>query len=117
MANSPRRASTVSTLRRPSQLLTSRLMSKVLGLGMVNLSLLSFGLLAPLTAVNLGLMGAIAPRVAQAQSASRNPEIKVGIVQRFGEEKEDKLTLAPLAISSRSALKPAVSRKPSPPTG
>lgn len=33
----------------------------------------------------------------QAQSASRNPEIKVGIVQRFGEEKTDKIRLAPLA--------------------
>ncbi|MEL6816496.1 MAG: amidase, partial [Cyanobacteria bacterium J06598_3] len=41
--------------------------------------------------------GAIAPRPAQAQSASKNPEIKVGIVQRFGENKNDKITLAPLA--------------------
>ena len=41
--------------------------------------------------------GAIAPRTAQAQSASRNPEIKVGIVQRFGDEKGDKITLGPLA--------------------
>lgn len=41
--------------------------------------------------------GAIAPRPVQAQSASRNPEIKVGIVQRFGENETDKLTLAPLA--------------------
>ena len=37
------------------------------------------------------------PLAAQAQSATRNPEIEVGIVQRFGESKEDKLTLAPLA--------------------
>ncbi|MEL6553339.1 MAG: SpoIID/LytB domain-containing protein [Cyanobacteria bacterium J06621_11] len=41
--------------------------------------------------------GAIAPRPGQAQSASQNPEIKVGIVQRFGDEKDDKITLGPLA--------------------
>lgn len=41
--------------------------------------------------------GAIAPRLVQAQSVSRNPEIKVGIVQRFGENDTDKITLAPLA--------------------
>ena len=39
----------------------------------------------------------VAPQVARAQSASTNPEIKVGIVQRFGEEKDDKIILAPLA--------------------
>jgi len=39
----------------------------------------------------------IATRPAQAQSASPNPEIKVGIVQRFGAKKEDKIALAPLA--------------------
>ena len=43
------------------------------------------------------ILGIIAPQPAQAQSTSRNPEIKVGIVQRFGEKKTDKLTLAPLA--------------------
>lgn len=52
-----------------------------------------------------GLMGSLAgtallegtrPPAAQAQSATRNPEIKVGIVQRFGENKESKITLAPL---------------------
>ncbi len=37
------------------------------------------------------------PRLVQAQSASRNPEIKVGIVQRFGDEKNDNITLGPLA--------------------
>ncbi|MBE9060515.1 SpoIID/LytB domain-containing protein [cf. Phormidesmis sp. LEGE 11477] len=31
------------------------------------------------------------------QTATQNPEIKVGIVQRFGENETDKLTLAPLA--------------------
>lgn len=41
--------------------------------------------------------GAIAPTKALAQSASVNPEIKVGIVQRFGDEKDDKITLGPLA--------------------
>lgn len=39
----------------------------------------------------------IATRPAQAQSASPNPEIKVGIVQRFGEKKDDQIALAPLA--------------------
>lgn len=43
------------------------------------------------------LEGAIAPQPVQAQSASRNPEIKVGIVQRFGAKKDDQLALAPLA--------------------
>ena len=45
----------------------------------------------------VGLQEAIAPQLAQAQSASKNPEIKVGIVQRFGEKKDDKIVLAPLA--------------------
>ena len=40
---------------------------------------------------------AIAPRAASAQSVSTNPEIKVGIVQRFGEVENDKIVLAPLA--------------------
>ena len=40
---------------------------------------------------------AIAPRVALAQTVSSNPEIKVGIVQRFGEVPNDKIILAPLA--------------------
>lgn len=40
---------------------------------------------------------AIAPQPARAQSAALNPEIKVGIVQRFGANKTDQLTLAPLA--------------------
>ncbi len=53
-----------------------------------------------ITSTAIGLVGvssAIAPRHAHAQSASTNPEIKVGIVQRFGEKKDDKITLAPLA--------------------
>ncbi len=45
----------------------------------------------------LGALRALAPQPALAQSASTNPEIKVGIVQRFGENKTDKITLAPLA--------------------
>ena len=45
----------------------------------------------------VGLQAAIAPQPAQAQSASQDPEIKVGIVQRFGEKKDDKIVLAPLA--------------------
>ncbi len=45
----------------------------------------------------VSLREAIAPQPAQAQSASKNPEIKVGIVQRFGEKKDDKIVLAPLA--------------------
>lgn len=45
----------------------------------------------------VGLQSAIAPQPAQAQSASSDPEIKVGIVQRFGEKKDDKIVLAPLA--------------------
>ncbi len=44
-----------------------------------------------------GAVSAILPQVAQAQSASKNPEIKVGIVQRFGEQKNDQIVLAPLA--------------------
>ena len=47
-------------------------------------------------AVSTAIVEAIIPLTAHAQSATRNPEIKVGIVQRFGESKEDKLTLAPL---------------------
>ncbi len=45
----------------------------------------------------VSLHSALAPHAAQAQSASTNPEIKVGIVQRFGEKKDDKIRLAPLA--------------------
>ncbi|MEO1445780.1 MAG: SpoIID/LytB domain-containing protein [Cyanobacteria bacterium J06635_11] len=45
----------------------------------------------------LSALRALAPQPALAQSASTNPEIKVGIVQRFGENKTDKITLAPLA--------------------
>ncbi|MGB3298033.1 MAG: SpoIID/LytB domain-containing protein [Phormidesmis sp.] len=65
----------------------------------------------------IGLQEAIAPQPAQAQSSvqsqaqlqaqlqaqsqiqpvSKNPDIKVGIVQRFGEKKDDKIVLAPLA--------------------
>jgi SpoIID/LytB domain protein len=48
-------------------------------------------------ALSLVSISTLAPYAAQAQSASRNPEIKVGIVQRFGEKKDDKITLAPLA--------------------
>lgn len=39
----------------------------------------------------------VVPKSASAQSVSTNPEIKVGIVQRFGEVKDDKIVLAPLA--------------------
>ncbi len=46
--------------------------------------------------VGIALGEGTRPLAAQAQSATRNPEIKVGIVQRFGENKEDKITLAPL---------------------
>ncbi|MEL6489141.1 MAG: SpoIID/LytB domain-containing protein [Cyanobacteria bacterium J06634_6] len=60
-------------------------------------AVLSIGLLGGLTAANLGVIEAIAPKSTHAQSASRNPEIKVGIVQRFGAEKDDKITLGPLA--------------------
>ena len=45
--------------------------------------------------IGVGLSGAIA-LPAQAQSATRNPEIEVGIVQRFGENETDKIVLAPL---------------------
>jgi SpoIID/LytB domain protein len=53
--------------------------------------------MSSLTLVGMALLEGIAPRWAQAQSTSQNPEIKVGIVQRFGEEKEDKIAIAPLA--------------------
>ncbi|MEL6159744.1 MAG: SpoIID/LytB domain-containing protein [Cyanobacteria bacterium J06627_32] len=80
--------------------------------------LMDVGLLASGTATTLGFgVSAIAPVSAQAQSlnlptaqptaqpatsptaqpAARNPEIKVGIVQRFGDQKDDKLTLGSLA--------------------
>ena len=49
------------------------------------------------TIVGTLLENAVSPQPAQAQSASRNPEIKVGIVQRFGAKKTDQLRLAPLA--------------------
>ena len=45
--------------------------------------------------IGVGVSGAIA-LPAQAQSATRNPEIEVGIVQRFGENQTDKIVLAPL---------------------
>jgi len=45
----------------------------------------------------IALKEAIQPSSARAQSATTNPEIKVGIVQRFGEVKDDKIILAPLA--------------------
>ena len=45
----------------------------------------------------IALLEAAHPQAVQAQSASTNPEIKVGIVQRFGEVKNDKIILAPLA--------------------
>ena len=49
------------------------------------------------TVAMVGLQAAIAPQPVRAQSASQDPEIKVGIVQRFGEKKDDKIILAPLA--------------------
>ncbi len=62
---------------------------------------------APLTGTVIGTLGSAAvgillestlsPQPAQAQSTSRNPEINVGIVQRFGTNKTDQLALAPLA--------------------
>ena len=55
-----------------------------------------FGALGGATAGAL-IEGAVSTQPALAQSASRNPEIKVGIVQRFGADKADQLTLAPLA--------------------
>ncbi|MGC1308487.1 MAG: SpoIID/LytB domain-containing protein [Phormidesmis sp.] len=59
---------------------------------MLGLGLMTGGVVSGLVAES-----ALAPRSVQAQSATRNPEIKVGIVQRFGAEKTDKITLAPLA--------------------
>jgi SpoIID/LytB domain protein len=59
--------------------------------------------------LTIAAVEAIAPHSAAAQlatqliaqsdrpAAAQNPEIKVGIVQRFGENETDKLTLAPLA--------------------
>ncbi|MEL7223550.1 MAG: SpoIID/LytB domain-containing protein, partial [Cyanobacteria bacterium J06576_12] len=47
-------------------------------------------------AVSAAVMEAVIPAAVQAQSV-QNPEIKVGIVQRFGDEKDDKITLGPLA--------------------
>lgn len=62
---------------------------------------------APLTGTVIGTLGSAAvgillestlsPQPAQAQSTSRNPEINVGIVQRFGTNKTDQLAIAPLA--------------------
>ena len=63
-------------------------------------SLLSTPLISTIagsTIVGTLLENAVSPQPAQAQSASRNPEIKVGIVQRFGAKKTDQLRLAPLA--------------------
>ena len=40
--------------------------------------------------------GAIFPAAVRSQTAVQNPEIKVGIVQRFGAKKDDKITLGPL---------------------
>ncbi|MGB7250856.1 MAG: SpoIID/LytB domain-containing protein [Phormidesmis sp.] len=72
--------------------------SVLLGLGMIGSAAMGGAVL---------LEGAIAPLSAQAQSTSvnlardlaevRNPEIEVGIVQRFGQERDDTITLAPLA--------------------
>ncbi|MEL7140643.1 MAG: SpoIID/LytB domain-containing protein [Cyanobacteria bacterium J06643_4] len=63
-------------------------------------AMLSVGLLTSGAVTGMAMVaveGAILSLPAQAQSVSRNPEIKVGIVQRFGEEKDDKITLGPLA--------------------
>lgn len=63
-------------------------------------AVLSVGLLTTGSVTGMAMVaveGTILPLPAQAQSASQNPEIKVGIVQRFGEEKDDKITLGPLA--------------------
>lgn len=58
--------------------------------------LLGAGLVVGGAAIGITLIEATRPLAVQAQTATRNPEIKVGIVQRFGESKEDKITLAPL---------------------
>ena len=70
---------------------------------MVSTSLISSPLASPLAgavgsaAVGILLESTFSPQPAQAQSASQNPEIKVGIVQRFGASKTDQLSLAPLS--------------------
>ncbi len=70
---------------------------------MVSTSLISSPLASPLAgavgsaAVGILLESTFSPQPAQAQSASQNPEIKVGIVQRFGANKTDQLSLAPLS--------------------
>ncbi len=56
----------------------------------------ALGLMVAMTGLAV-VDGAIAPKASEAQSAALNPEIKVGIVQRFGDEEDDKLTLGPLA--------------------
>ncbi|MGI8935561.1 MAG: hypothetical protein ACR2FS_15955, partial [Phormidesmis sp.] len=56
---------------------------------------LGIGAIASSAVIGVGMSGAIA-LPAQAQSANRNPEIEVGIVQRFGENETDKIVLAPL---------------------
>ncbi len=57
-------------------------------------SALGVGAIASGVLIGAEIGGAALP--AQAQSATRNPEIEVGIVQRFGEDQTDKIVLAPL---------------------
>jgi len=70
---------------------------------MVSTSLISSPLAGPLAravgsaAAGILLESTLSPQPAQAQSTSQNPEIKVGIVQRFGASKTDQLSLAPLS--------------------
>ena len=59
----------------------------------VGSGVMTTGLVVGMTAVE----GMVIPASAQAQAPVQNPEIKVGIVQRFGESKDDKITLGPLA--------------------
>lgn len=66
--------------------------ARLLGTGVVSIAMMG-ALATGITVVEASVIA----RPVQAQSASRNPEIKVGIVQRFGEKKDDKITLAPLA--------------------
>ena len=60
-------------------------------------SALGIGLLTGGVVSTIALEAAVTTQSVKAQSALTNPEIKVGIVQRFGEKKTDKLILAPLS--------------------
>ncbi len=73
----------------------ARLREKTVGL--LGAGIASVAMTGALTTGIVTVEASLAARPAQAQSTSLNPEIKVGIVQRFGEEKDDKITLAPLS--------------------